>query len=118
MERTGLYRGQAILLLILSHGEGITHSEIAAKLEISPAATTKVIKRMEQAGYVQRQTDPVDERVSRVYLLDQGRAVIAEIHRAFAEMDRVMLAGLSHDELERLRDLLVRMQGNLQRYQP
>src|SRR5512134_105711 len=106
MDRIGLYRGQAILLMILSHVDGITHSEIAAKLEISPAATTKVIKRMEQAGYVQRQTDPVDERVSRVYLLDPGRAIIAEIHRTFAEMDRAMLAGLAEAELEQLRDLL------------
>jgi|MudIll2142460700_1097286.scaffolds.fasta_scaffold691547_1 hypothetical protein len=29
MERIGLYRGQAILLLILSEKNGLTHSEIA-----------------------------------------------------------------------------------------
>jgi hypothetical protein len=29
MERIGLYRGQAILLMILSRHDGITHSEIA-----------------------------------------------------------------------------------------
>jgi DNA-binding MarR family transcriptional regulator len=118
VERIGLYRGQAILLMILAHHEGITHSEIAAKLEISAAAATKVIKRMEQAGYLARQPDPDDERVSRVYLCDKGRAVTAEIDAAFAEMDRAMFEGLPAAELERLRELLVQMQANLQRYQP
>ena len=118
MERIGLFRGQAFLLMILSQHDGMTHSEIAEKLEISPAATTKVIKRMERAGYLQRQADPADERVSRVYLRDGGRALIAEIERAFGKLNRMMFDGLSEPELERFRDLLAHMAANLQRYQP
>lgn len=118
MDRIGLYRGQAFLLMILSQRDGMIHAEIAERLEISPAAATKVIKRMEQAGYLQRQPDPADERVSRVYLLDGGRALIAEIDRAFGELDRAMFEGLPEADLEQFRDLLVQMQANLQRYQP
>jgi DNA-binding MarR family transcriptional regulator len=118
MDKIGLYRGQARLLMILSELDGMTHSEIAEKLEISPAAVTKVIKRMEQARYVQRRGDPSDERVSRVYLQAQGRAVIAEIDGAFGRLDRTMLDGLSESDLERLRDLLTQMQANLLRFQP
>jgi DNA-binding MarR family transcriptional regulator len=117
MDRIGLYRGQAILLMILSHEDGMSHSEIAAKLQISPAAATKVIKRMEQAGYLQRRADPDDERVSRVYLQDKGRAVIAEIDRAFGELDRAMFDGLLESDLEQFRNLLTHMQANLQRFQ-
>jgi len=118
MERIGLYSGQAILLAILSQQDGMTHSEIAEKLEISPAAATKVIKRMEQAGYLQRQADPSDERISRVCLLEKGRTVRAEIHRAFGRLDRVMFEGLTEPELQLFRELLTRMQANLQNWQP
>lgn len=118
MERIGLYRGQAVLLIILSYGDGRTHSEIANKLEISPAAATKVIKRMEQAGYVRRQADPDDERISRVYLCDEGRALIAEINRVFGALDQAMLDGIPPADLDQLRNLLTCMQGNLQSYQP
>jgi MarR family transcriptional regulator, organic hydroperoxide resistance regulator len=118
MEQIGLYRGQAILLMILSRHDGITHSEIAEKLRVSPAAATKVIKRMEGAGYVQRQADPADERVSRVFLQDEGRALIAEIEGVFGVLDRAMFAGLSEADLVRFRDLLTQMAGNLQRFQP
>ncbi len=115
MDQIGLYRGQAILLLTLSRRDGITHSEIAEKLQISPAAATKVIKRLEQAQYLRRQPDPKDERVSRVYLCDEGRAALKEIFRSFADLDCMMFAGLSDEELDQFRGLLLRVQANLQR---
>ena len=118
MDRMGLYRGQAFLLMTLSKQDGMTHSEIAERLEISPAATTKVIKRMEHAAYVQRMADPVDERVSRVYLQDKGRALIAEIRGAFGRLDQALFSGLDEPELAQLSDLLTRMQANLQDFQP
>jgi DNA-binding MarR family transcriptional regulator len=118
MDKIGLYRGQALLLMTLSKQDGMTHSEIAEKLEISPAAATKVIKRMEQAHYVQRQADPADERVSRVYLQARGEALVAEILSAFGRLDQTMFDGLPEPDLERLRDLLTQMQANLQRFRP
>jgi len=118
MDKLGLFRGQARLLMTLSEQDGLPHSEIAEKLEISAPAATKVIKRMEEAHYVQRQADPADERVSRVHLQAQGRAVSVEIRRTFGRLDRAMFAGLSEPELLRLRDLLTRMQANLMRFEP
>jgi DNA-binding MarR family transcriptional regulator len=118
VEKIGLFRGQAFLLMTLSKHDGMTHSEIAEKAGISAAAATKVIKRMEQERYVQRRADSEDERVSRVYLLEQGRALIVQIQADFGKLDDAMLDGLSELDLERLRDLLTRMQANLQSFRP
>jgi DNA-binding MarR family transcriptional regulator len=118
MDKIGLYRGQARLLMTLSEQDGLSHSEIAEKLEISAPAATKVIQRMEEAHYVQRQADPADERVSRVYLQAQGHALIAEIRRTFGQLDRTMFDGLTELDLERFRDLLTQMQANLLRFEP
>ena len=118
MDKIGLYRGQARLLMTLSEQDGLSHSEIAEKLEISAPAATKVIQRMEEAHYVQRQADPADERVSRVYLQAQGHALIAEIRRTFGQLDRTMFNGLTELDLERFRDLLTQMQANLLRFEP
>jgi len=114
----GLYRGQAVLLMVLSRGDGLTHSEIANILEFSPAAATKIIKRMEQEGYVRREADPDDERVSRVYLLDKGRAMIEEIRSVFAALNHAMFEGIPEADLAQLRHQLTCMQANLQNYQP
>ena len=118
MEQLHLFRGQAILLMILAHHDGMTHSEIAEKLAISPAAATKVIKRLEQANYLKRQADPDDERVSRVFLQEEGRAVTGHIHRSFERLDRMMFEGIAEPDLEQLRGMLSQMQTNLQSYQP
>jgi len=113
MEQIGLYRGQAILLLILSHKDGLTHSEIAGKLEISPAAVTKVIKRLEELKYLQRQPDPADERISRVFLEEEGWAVIHQIKDAFQQIDQILLGNLSQEEQNTLFKLLMQVYSNL-----
>ena len=109
----GLYRGQAILLKILSEQDGLTHTEIAEKLGISPAAATKVIKRMEVLHYLQRRTDPTDERVSRVFLEEGGRAVDWQIRNAFAQIDQILLNNLSPEEQNTLIDLLLKVYDSL-----
>lgn len=118
MDRVGLYSGQALLLAVLTRRDGMTHSEIAEELEISPAAVTKAIKRMERAGYLLRQPDSSDERISRVFLRDKGRKVYDQIEHAFGCLDRMMFAGFTEPELAQLHGLLTRMWTNLQDAQP
>ena len=118
MEQVGMYHGQAFLLLTLAECDGLqkllTHSEIAEKLRISPAAASKVIKRMENLGYVRRDPDPLDERVSRVTLLEDGRAKLDDIHAVLRTINLRMVEGFSPDEQAKLREFLLRMLINLQ----
>ncbi len=113
MERFGLYRGQAILLKILSEKDGLTHSEIAEKLEISPAAATKVIKRMEALNYVRRQPDLTDERISRVFIQAEGTAVVQQIENAFEQIDQILLSHLNPEEQSTLIQLLWKVYASL-----
>lgn len=114
MEKVGLFRSQALVLFILSDQDGLTHSELAEKLEISPAATTKVIKRLEGLNFLQRQPDPSDERVSRVFIRDEGRGVIQQIHKAFESIDQNLVKNFSLEEQKMLYGFLSRMYENLQ----
>ncbi len=113
MERFGLYRGQAILLKILSEKDGLTHSEIAEKLEISPAAATKVIKRMDALHYVWRQPDPTDERISRVFIQEEGAAVVQQIENTFEQIDQILLSHLTPEEQRTLIQLLWKVYNSL-----
>lgn len=113
MEQSHLYRAQSLLLLFLSKHEGLTHSEIAEELRISPAATTKVIKRLEKEGYLQRQADADDERISRVFLMEDGRAVIDDVTRSFKRLDEKTFENFSDEELEQFGDYLDRILNNL-----
>lgn len=114
MDQINLYRGQGMLLKFLSAYDGMTHSEIAERLEISPAAVTKVIRRLEEQNYLKRQPDPKDDRISRVYIEPEGRKIADDIHRKFGQLDEQMFQGFSEEELEILFGYLLRMQSNLQ----
>ena len=53
----GLCRGQPFVLHALWEEEGIPHSVLAGRLNVTPATVTNMLKRMEKAGLVQRRQD-------------------------------------------------------------
>ena len=113
MTQSKIFRGQGMMLMFISEHEGMTHSEIAERLNISPAAATKVIKRLEEEGYVQRQSDEKDERLSRVFLQDAGRAVISGIQSSFTRLDEQTFQNFGEEDLDRLENYLRHILTNL-----
>ncbi len=113
LDKLGLYRGQPPVLFALWEQEGLTHSELAERLGITPATTTRMLQRMEKAGFVQRQPDASDQRVSRVYLTEAGRAVRAELEAVWQQMELESFRGFSDEERVVLRSFLSRLRENL-----
>jgi DNA-binding MarR family transcriptional regulator len=57
--------------------EPITLGDLAAAERVQPPTMTKIVARLEEAGLVLREPDPVDGRVSRVRLSRAGRRQMA-----------------------------------------
>ena len=102
-----------MMLMFISEHKGMTHSEIAERLNISPAAATKVIKRLEEEGYVQRQSDEKDERLSRVFLQEAGHAVINDIRNSFKQLEEQTFQNFGDEELDELENYLRHILKNL-----
>jgi DNA-binding MarR family transcriptional regulator len=115
LEGLGLYRGQPPVLHALWEREGLAHSELATRLHVQPATITKMIKRMEKAGFVVRRSDPRDQRVSRVYLTDAGRAIQAEVRQVWRALEEETFEGFSLEERVLLRRFFLQMRENLLR---
>ena len=113
-EALGLYRGQPPVLLALWEHEGLTQTELAARLQNTPATVTVMLQRMEKAGFIQRQPDEQDQRVTRVYLTEAGRAVKSQVEAIWKQMEADAFAGLSEAERAQLREFLLRVRDNLQ----
>jgi DNA-binding MarR family transcriptional regulator len=109
----GLYRGQPPLLHLLWQQDGRTHKELSKGLRLQPPTVTKMVQRMEKAGFLLRAPDREDERVSRVYLTEQGRAVRANIERFWSRMERTVFEGFAEREMQQLGGFLARMRDNL-----
>lgn len=115
LERLGLYHGQPPVLFALWQQEGLTHSELASRLHVQPATVTKMIQRMEKAGFVETRPDPEDQRISRVYLTEAGRAIQADVRAVWRALEGETFTGFTTEELELLRGFLLRMRENLLR---
>jgi DNA-binding MarR family transcriptional regulator len=115
LDAIGIYRGQPPVLYVLHEQEGLTQSELAARLEVAPATVTKMLQRLERAGFVQRQTDAADQRVSRVYLTDAGRAIQGDVVAALGRLATETFSGFTIEERIVLRRLMVDMRESLSR---
>lgn len=109
----GLHRGQPQVLFKLGEHEGLAQSELAEKLELTPATLTNLLTRMERGGLIERRTDVVDSRCSRIFLTGDGRIKLAQAIEQTERMDETAFAGFSAEEQERLNQYLERIHKNL-----
>ena len=113
LEALGLYRGQPSLLQALWEHEGLMHTELARRLQVQPATITKMLQRMEKAGFVERRPDPDDQRVSRVYLTEVGRAVRSDVQQVWRQLEEEAFAGFTLEERVLLRRFFLHIRENL-----
>lgn len=67
---------QARLLIILSKmGGEAAVGELAERLPLSPAAASRAVEGLHQAGLVRRHEDSADRRIKQVAITDEGRHV-------------------------------------------
>jgi DNA-binding MarR family transcriptional regulator len=114
LDDLGLYKGQPAMLRALWAEDGMTHTELAEQLGRCPATITKMVQRMERAGFVERRSDPSDERLSRVYLTAAGREVRTAVEEVWSTLEVQLVAGFSEQELVLLRSFLARVCRNME----
>ena len=71
----GLTYTQYIVFLVLWEKDGISVSEIGEKLMLDNGTLSPLLKKMEQAGYVERRRCREDDRVVEITLTEKGRAL-------------------------------------------
>jgi DNA-binding MarR family transcriptional regulator len=109
----GLHRGQPFVLRILWAEEGLTQTELARRLHRTPATITNMLQRLQKAGFVERRSDPQDQRISRVYLTEAGYEIQAQVEQVWQEDETRTLGGFSDREIATLRGYLERIRDNL-----
>jgi DNA-binding MarR family transcriptional regulator len=110
----GLFSGQQHIILLLSENGGLTVSQISSALEITPATVSVSIKRMERAGFVYRQADEKDARISKIFLSDKGAAALQSIKDKMDAQESIIEKGMTKEEKEMLSNLLDRVISNLE----
>jgi DNA-binding MarR family transcriptional regulator len=90
-----------------------TMSELADLAAIDRTTLTRTVDRMEAAGWLARQADGADMRVTRLSLTASGERLFAGIWPIVERLNHAALAGLPAGAVDKLRDTLARIKRNL-----
>ena len=71
----GLTYTQYIVFLVLWEKDGITVGDLCEKLMLDNGTLSPLIKKMQQAGYVEKSRSEEDERVVVITLTEKGKAL-------------------------------------------
>lgn len=100
---------QYVLLRVLLDMGPMKMADIASVMGTKAPAVSALVDHAHHAGYVMREPDAEDRRVTRAVLTEAGRAVVAEVEAHRREMLRRYMSVLSEEDLA----TLIRIQRTL-----
>ncbi len=94
------------LLTVLGRRNGLSQGEFTQEYELDPSRVTRTAQALEGDGLIRRERDPGDNRLMRMYLTEDGRAVLRKLPEINDELRRRVYSVLSKEEFEELRRML------------
>lgn len=107
----GLRQSEFTLLTTVSYytsadSYGIKISELSRTLEMTPAGATHLVDALEQAGYLERLSDPADRRIVLVRSTPKGEEQIKETEAHFFDVFKGLTEHLGEQDTKELIRLL------------
>lgn len=106
---SNLTRNQFTILRALSSDQEFQLTDLARLLDISNAAVSKNIDRLEQLSLLAKRINPGDRRSLELVLLEDGRKALGRFDAILTEKQKHLMGQFSTEEKELLIDLLRRV---------
>ncbi len=103
---------QASCLMMLAKGEATTVTDLARNLNTDAGSVTRLLSRMEKRGLIERTRRDDDRRVVDLSLTAEGEAMVHKLPAVFCDVMRRHFDGFSQEEIEVLRDMMLRIIAN------
>ena len=101
------------VLRLLMVADGLKSSEVADRAWSSPGTVTAVVNTLVRHGFVERRDDETDRRIVRLYITEQGRAVITYYVTQAAPRWRKAFDFVDKEDEAVVRRFFVQMIGHL-----
>ncbi|WP_159722707.1 MarR family winged helix-turn-helix transcriptional regulator [Enterococcus sp. CSURQ0835] len=100
-----------VLRMLLKH-DGCSQKELVTQLKIRPASVSELLTKLEKKGYVRRQQNETDRRVTNFFLTDSGRALVANFEQVRLEYGEEIFSVLNETEKTQLAQILAKLNQN------
>ena len=111
LEPHGVTPQQWVVLVVLWWQDEISVSDLAIHLRTEKPAVSRLVDRMEKAGLVIKTPSETDRRSIILSATEKAKEK-KQLRMIYEEINAVLLAGFSDEEIEQLFSLLRRVQRN------
>ena len=113
--KIGLHRTQHIILMHLAGREKLpSQKELAEHLNITPAAVTGALQKLEVGGYIHRKIG-TDNRYNEITITSLGRCVVEETRAMFTQIDKTLFEDFSDEDFTAFIGYLEKIQNNIKK---
>lgn len=110
-----LYEGkgsQKQILIILQEAGNMTQRELTKRMGVQPGSASEVIRKLENAGLIQRTPSTADRRTTDIHLTKSGQVQAEDAARQRKIRHQEMFSCLSETEKDNLLALLEKLNGD------
>lgn len=94
----GLTPVQCLVLESLWSEEGLSVGEVGRRLILDTATLAGVLDRMVTSGWIRREVDTSDARVTRIYLNEKAKAITEDLEKTIDHSNNELLNDFSLEE--------------------
>lgn len=109
-----IYSSEWSILKIVKEHEAISQSEIAAFLDIEPAAISKTLSRLEKKGIIYRQRLN-NNKEKNIFLTEQAKTQYADLAAVVEKHRNAALQSLSIEERTTLHNLIKKIYADIEK---
>lgn len=109
-DKAQVTEAQCAFLQALSYEGTMLTGELCRRAGLSPSRGSRVIDELVRAGWVERQTDPGDRRVTLVGITELGRARKQEVDTLLGDCERAIVERLTPEQLQQVESGLALLQ--------
>ena len=105
----GVTGAQWKVLFKLTLKPGLRQTDLADLLDIEPITLTRIVDRLQEAGLVERTSDPSDRRAWRLHVTAKAQPVVQKLRAIADEMTADAFAGVDPKDIEVTRKVLAQV---------
>lgn len=103
MRISGLTNQQVMVIKILAHEKEMTLTSLCKELSLTKATVSGMIKRLEEAGYIEKTKRDCDKRNTYITLSNKGKEFAYSFKKAMNDSFCNVFKELTGEELEQIR---------------
>lgn len=109
-----LTKGQYLYVVRVGENPGIILENLANIIKVDKATASRAIQKLEKNDFIERRNDDTNKKIKKLFLTDKGESIYPFIKRENDYSNQMALEGLTESEEEQIRNLLLKVQRNVE----